>query len=597
MPLHAPAVAASVPAARWRAVPTGVWLGAIVVLSAALRTALAATVQVPTIFPDELVYWELARSLGESGRFSIGGEPVAVWSYGPLYPLVIAPVHAFAGSLVDAYAATKALNALLMSLAALPAYFLARRVLSARGSLAVAALSVLVPSAVYTTRIMAESLSYPVFLSAMLAIVAALERPSAGRQLLALTAIGVAALSRFQMIVLLPALASAIVLLAWAEAREHPESATRGRLTDFRVTWIVSGVLTAMVVVAGTVTSLGAHTAVAGDLNPLRAPVKAVWHVADLDLYSGVIPLAGFIIIAWSALSSRGTNRQLRAFAAIGTTAVTGLVVLAGLYSTAFPHVFDRYVFYAVPLFVIALVAWIERRVPSPKPSFVACVLALLIVLPLTIPFDSLLNGREWGTSTSAVGLVPWAWVGAFVGEGWALNAVAVAFVGVLALAVWSVRSAPGWGLLRITALLFVLSGVIVSVRNSALSSDFRPYAGGGEPTWIDDAAGRSRVAILYFGTNTGSGEQRLALREARFFNRSTGPVYDLEGPFAGGFPSTRARLTQAGRLVTERGRPVRAQYVLAWRSLGVIGSLVAADEGSGLGLYRTAGEVHLERQ
>jgi asparagine N-glycosylation enzyme membrane subunit Stt3 len=103
------------------------------------------------------VYWELARSIGESGQFMIGDEPVAVWSYGPLYPLAIAPIHAFGGSLVSAYAATKAVNALLMSLAALPAYFLARRVLSLHGALVVAAVSVLVPSAVYTTRVMAES--------------------------------------------------------------------------------------------------------------------------------------------------------------------------------------------------------------------------------------------------------------------------------------------------------------------------------------------------------------------------------------------------------------------------------------------------------
>jgi hypothetical protein len=118
--LRAPAATSRLAVTRGQTVPTAVWLGAIVVLSTALRITLAATVPVPTIFPDELVYWELARSMGESGQFAIGGEPVAVWTYGPLYPLAIAPVQAFAGSLVGAYAATKAVNALLMSLAGSP---------------------------------------------------------------------------------------------------------------------------------------------------------------------------------------------------------------------------------------------------------------------------------------------------------------------------------------------------------------------------------------------------------------------------------------------------------------------------------------------
>jgi Dolichyl-phosphate-mannose-protein mannosyltransferase len=592
--LRAPAATSWLSATRARAIPTAVWLGAIVVLSTALRIALGATVPVPTIFPDELVYWELARSVGESGQFMIGGEPVAVWSYGPLYPLAIAPIHAFGGSLDGAYAATKAVNALLMSLAALPAYFLARRLLSLRGALVVAAVSVLVPSAVYTTRVMAESVSYPVFLCAMLAGVAALEHPSAGRQLLALATICLATLGRFQMIVLLPALLCAIVVVAWAEARERREISIRRRLSDFWLTWIFSGAMAVAVIAVGTVTSVGAHTVVLHDLQLWRAPAKALWHVADLDLYSGVIPLTAFVLVVWSALASRDADPGLRAFAALGASAAIWLVLLAGVYTTAFPHVFDRYVFYVVPLFLIALVAWIERRVASPKAPVVACVLVLVTVLPLTLPFDSLLNGREWGTSTSAVGLVPWAWVGAFVGEGWLLNAVAAAFAGVLALAVWSARTAPGWSLLRITVLLLVLSGVIVSVSNSVLSDDVRPYAGS-DPAWIDAAAGSSPVAILYRGTNADSGDERLALREAKFFNRRVGPVYELEGPFAGGFPSTQARVTDAGRLVTVRGRPVRAEFLLAHRSLGVNASLIATSGDSGLDLYRTSGQVRLE--
>src|SRR5262249_41288617 len=152
--------------------------------SAALRTVLATMVPVPTIFPDELGFWELGRGIGESGSWLIGGQHVLGFTYGPLYPLLIAPIHLVTDSLVDAYALVKVLNAVVMSLAAVPTYALARRTeVSVRGSLACATLSVLVPSAVYTTHVMSESLSYPLFLCAVLSMALALEDASVRRQL------------------------------------------------------------------------------------------------------------------------------------------------------------------------------------------------------------------------------------------------------------------------------------------------------------------------------------------------------------------------------------------------------------------------------
>ena len=80
----------------------------------------------------------------------------------------------------DAYAAAKGINALVMSLAAIPAYFLARRVLGTWLSLAAAALAVAIPSMVYTGTLMTENAFYPVFLAAVLALVVWLDRPTRG---------------------------------------------------------------------------------------------------------------------------------------------------------------------------------------------------------------------------------------------------------------------------------------------------------------------------------------------------------------------------------------------------------------------------------
>ena len=79
----------------------------------------------------------------------------------------------------DAYAAAKAINAVVMSLAAVPAYFIARRV---AGDVARAASRPRspwpIPSMVYTGTLMTENAFYPVFLAVALSA----RRGSSGRR-------------------------------------------------------------------------------------------------------------------------------------------------------------------------------------------------------------------------------------------------------------------------------------------------------------------------------------------------------------------------------------------------------------------------------
>src|SRR5207247_1128448 len=82
--------------------------------------------------------------------------------------------------------AAKAINGVVMSLAALPAYFLARRLLQPGLALVVAALTVAVPSMLYTGTLMTENVFYPLFLVVALALVAMLERPTPLRQVVLL---------------------------------------------------------------------------------------------------------------------------------------------------------------------------------------------------------------------------------------------------------------------------------------------------------------------------------------------------------------------------------------------------------------------------
>ena len=156
----------------------------------------------PWIMVDELVYSELAKSVAATGHFLIRDQ--ASGSYGFVYPLVIAPAWRLFGAVPDAYAAAKAINSVAMSLAAVPAYFLARRVLSQWLSLAAALLAVAVPSMVYTGTLMTENAFYPIFLAAALVLVLMLERPTWQRQLLVLGIALVAFATRAQAVALVP---------------------------------------------------------------------------------------------------------------------------------------------------------------------------------------------------------------------------------------------------------------------------------------------------------------------------------------------------------------------------------------------------------
>ena len=120
----ASSLAAARPLSRVRAVP--VWLG---------RRMVA-----PWIFVDELIYSELAKSFAAHGHFLLRGEPAGA-SYGFVYPVLIAPAWRIFASVPQAYAAAKVIDSVAMSLAAVPAYFLARRVLSQPYALAAALLS------------------------------------------------------------------------------------------------------------------------------------------------------------------------------------------------------------------------------------------------------------------------------------------------------------------------------------------------------------------------------------------------------------------------------------------------------------------------
>ena len=140
------------------AVPPVAALAVVVAAGTVVQVVRGASSTLPVVLGDELIYSGVAKSVGLDGQLRFRGA--VHLGHSVLHPLVLGPFFAAADA-VDALVAIKVAQALLMALAAIPAYLLARRVSSHGWSLAVAALTALVPWTGYATLMTTEALFYP----------------------------------------------------------------------------------------------------------------------------------------------------------------------------------------------------------------------------------------------------------------------------------------------------------------------------------------------------------------------------------------------------------------------------------------------------
>src|SRR5438067_12388820 len=206
-----PATPRALPFARLRAIPVSLALGGLVGVSFALRLAAALTHATPLYFPDEYIYGTLARSIGTSGKLAVRGMPAHFPAL--LEPLLAAPFWAL-GDAELAYRLTQGLNALAMSLAAVPVYLLARRLRLDQGfALACAALAVALPDLLYASFVLADPIAYPLVLGAVYAGVCALEAPSRRSHVAFVALAGLATFARVQYVVVPAAFVVAALVL------------------------------------------------------------------------------------------------------------------------------------------------------------------------------------------------------------------------------------------------------------------------------------------------------------------------------------------------------------------------------------------------
>jgi hypothetical protein len=573
---------------RALAVPAWVWLTGIVLVSAVVRIALARRIAAPWIFVDELVYSELAKSVADHGHFLVRDVPVT--GYGFVYPVLIAPAWRLFDAVPDAYRFAKAINAVAMSLTAVPVYLLARRLLAPVPSLVAAALAILVPSMLYTGTLMTENAFYPLFALTAYLLVLMLERPTWRLQVAVLAVCVIAYETRAQAIALVPAVASAPLLLALIERRPLARA-----LRPFALLYglIAGGAALALLATVARGRSpyelLGAYRAATNSSYSVREIVRYVlYHVAELDLYLGVLPFAALLAL-W--LAPRATSPAARAFAAASLALTAWLVVEVAAFASqpSVARIEERNMFYVAPLALIALVGLAPGGFVTTRRRIVIAAGVAAGVLPVAIPFDRLIT-------TSAVSdtfaLLPWWWVN----DHWysldQIRWVALVVCVAAGLLFVLLPRRLAYALPPLVAAYFVMTAAVVEngrhgIRNASIGS---LWAGIRvlHPDWIDRTVGRDGdVAVLWSG-NLGI----YTVWENEFFNRSLGPVYTTAGPAPGGLPETQLSRRDDGRLVDPAGRVVRARYVLADSSQDIEGRPIARDPRIGLQVYRTGGPL-----
>jgi hypothetical protein len=580
----------AVAAVRTRAVavPAWAWLAAIVVVSSAIRIVLARQIVAPWIMVDELDYSELAKSFAAHGRFLIRGVPSH--GYGFVYPMLIAPAWRLFASVPRAYAAAKDIDSVVMSLAAVPAYLLARRVLRPGLSLVVAALSVAIPSLLYTGMLMTENVFYPLFLVVCLVLVLMLEQPTWRRQVGLLVLCGIAYATRAQAVALFGAVLVAPVLHGWIERD------LRTRLRRYAPLYAIvgAGVVLALLGTAARGRSplslLGAYRAATGEgYTASNVLHYLLWHVAELDLYVGIVPFAALLAL-WFA--PRVPSAGARAFVAMSVpVTVLLLVEVAAFASTESQRIEERNMFYLAPLALIALLGMATDGVLPRNRRSLAAAAVIAGVLPVAIPF-----GRFVTTSavSDTFALLPWWWL---QDRGIHFDTIRYVALGVGLVAGAAFLFLPRRLALVLPALMaayFVLTTAVVQNGRHGLRETSRGALWAGikkaHPDWIDRLAGTGAgtVAVLW----TPSPEAH-PIWNNEFFNRSVGTIYALGAdPYQGGLPETVVHVRDDG-IVASGDRPIPpVKYALV--QTDVEGQKIAADPVIGLNLYRVNGRLRV---
>ncbi len=533
------------------AVPTWVWLSGLVAASFAGRLVAAAARVVPYYLPDEYIYPSLARSFAEHARPMIRG--VGVHFPALLEPLVTAPIWLVTKDPQTAWRLTQGLHAFLVSLAAIPAFLLARRVGLGPGfALGIAAIAVVIPDTVYASSMLADPLAYPLALAAVSAGVSVIVEPTARAQLGFVAFSGLAVFARLEYAVI------PVAVVAGAVA------ADRGRvLLTFRRVWPSLVALGLPPLLAFAV--LGEHRLLGPYAHARHAfsPVAIVhWIARDAMLLayaSGWVIVPGALVALGVALMHPRTRAEIGFGVTTVVLALALLLEAAQIADTDSRRFQERYVFLLVPLLATAFGLYCTRGFPY--KLVVLSVSAGLLLLAARIPLSgyAAAHGKDDSPTLWAVLRLEGA---VTTGNGaLAVAVVAALLSAVAALVAW--RRTGGLVALGVAIAACCALSAGAASFDGKMSHELR-HSLPADVRWIDHA-NVGPVDVI-----APPGARREQTWEALFWNSSARRLFLFGSPAIDQFSVQRLRVAPDGRLVGITGAFAVQTYASTVQLTGV---------------------------
>lgn len=523
-----------------------IWIGLVVACSFVARLAAAWRHTSPRLFPDEYLYPAVARSLGAGDGLTIRGTSAHFPAL--LEPILTAPIWLLHDT-ESAYRLTQAFHVAAMSAAAIPIYWLARRIgAPAWQALCCGALTVAVPSLVFSSAMTADATAYPLALGALAVGVAALERPNRANQVGFVALAGLASLARVQYIIIPVAFVIAAAMLEW-----------RRPVAGARRYAVVLGLLLAgclAVLLTGPAKTLGYYHGVTAFR--IDASSLAHWGGVDMMLLSFV---AGVAIVP-GAVAGLATGfrtaqpRAHRAFAALATGFIVLVLLEAAMYASNGSARFqERYLVAVVPLLPVAFCAG-ARALPAGRWISIG-VAGVLVALALFVPLAgyAALDGKQ-----DSPFLMAFARAEEVLGIGNAGLIVALA-VGLLGCIAVLAALRPSVGVpIALAGAILAASAASIGATSFDIQRAERmetTYADGGRWNWVDDAAlGTSSVLVT-------PGADRTGAEVDLFWNRDVKRVLRMpNAPEVDAFGDTLTKIADDGRLLAN-GAPVRGPLLV----------------------------------
>ena len=335
-------------------------MAGLVAVSILGRILLGREIPTPWIAPDEMIYGIVGRTLYSSGRLAIENADSDFYSL--VYPALIGGPLAWL-SPHRGYEVAKALGAISMSLAAVPAYLWARSVVSKRAAVLVAALTLALPALAYSGLLMTETVFYPLLVALLLGLGADARRADAAQPAAPRGARG------------------------GGRAHAAPGGRARAGLPDggaprrgraaravprrFAITFLgFGGIIAAWLIwrLSEGGGALGAYTAAAsGGYHPIPIVRYVFYHGGDLVLLTGFFPACAAALL-W--FERRALSAEARAVLAVATALSLWLVLQVGVFASHYVgHLAERDMIAAAPPLFLCLAVWLELGAPRTHPA------------------------------------------------------------------------------------------------------------------------------------------------------------------------------------------------------------------------------------